>query len=89
MKIKLATDDSLLVKSNGFHPPERNNIQIIEMKDDVQHEDVGPLMTDYHEFLFKLLHEKHVTTVLDLACGTGDISVSLLEQGFKVDTIVS
>jgi len=39
---------------------------------------------DYEKFLMELLHEKQVTTVLDLACGTGDISVRLLEQGFKV-----
>ena len=44
----------------------------------------GSQVKDYEKFLLDLLHEKQVTTVLDLACGTGDISVRLLEQGFKV-----
>ena len=38
----------------------------------------------YKNFLTKLLKEKRVKTVHDMACGTGIDSVMLLEEGFKV-----
>jgi len=38
----------------------------------------------YKNFLTKILNEKKVKTVHDMACGTGIDSVMLLEEGFKV-----
>lgn len=38
----------------------------------------------YKNFLTKVLNEKKVKTVHDMACGTGIDSVMLLEEGFKV-----
>ena len=38
----------------------------------------------YKKFLTKILNEKRVKTVHDMACGTGIDSVMLLEEGFKV-----
>ena len=38
----------------------------------------------YKNFLIKLLKERNVKTVHDMACGTGIDSVMLLESGFDV-----
>ena len=84
MTITATTNDSFLLKSMGYAHPDINNFQIVEKDDDVQKKDVGSLRTVYHQFLLKLFHEKHVTTVLELACGSAHISISLLEEGFKV-----
>jgi glycine N-methyltransferase len=41
-------------------------------------------LSNYRDTLLKILKDRGVRTVLDVACGTGIDSVMLLEEGYKV-----